>query len=144
MEVTDPVVELAGRCAYHLLGCHIVNLPSWVIKAVCHTELGQLRYHLFCKVCYLLISSSLLWGLPGSWREIILQTAAAKLSLAHLSELRIISQLYVNEISPWKERYLLAFSRRHFITRLPISIPHLIFLICFPTLWQSSASFIGH
>lgn len=46
MEVTDPVVELAGKWAYHLLGCHIVNLPSWVIKAVCHTELGQLRYHL--------------------------------------------------------------------------------------------------
>lgn len=46
MEVTDPIVELAGRWANHLLCCHIANLPSWVIKAMCHTELRQLRYRL--------------------------------------------------------------------------------------------------
>lgn len=43
MEAADPAVEVAGRWGCHLLSCHIVTLPSRVIKAVCHTELGQLE-----------------------------------------------------------------------------------------------------
>lgn len=54
--------------------------------------------------CHLLISSSLPWGLPGSCRDVTLQSATAELTIAHLTELRItLPWLYVNEINPLEE-----------------------------------------
>lgn len=95
---------LTARCVCHLLCCCAVIVPSWVMKAVCHAELRQPKCAKASSVWYLLISSSLPWRLLGSRGEITLQAATAKLTVAHLTELRIILQWsYINEINPLEE-----------------------------------------
>lgn len=99
--------RLTERCACHLLCCCAVivlscdegSVPCWALTAeVCAGS----------SVWYLLLSSSFPWRLLGSRGEITLQTATAKLTTAHLTELGIILQWsYLNEINPLVVRVIL-------------------------------------
>lgn len=92
-EVTDPVAELAARWARHLLCWHPVSSPCWALGCA-----GALQA----------VTCSLAAPCPGDCQAAAgmsrYKSATAKLTIAHLTELRItLPWSYVKEINPLEE-----------------------------------------